>query len=218
MHSTRAHSRRHAREELVNTLTHGFGIVASLVGGAALVTLAAVFGDVWQIIGASVFSASLVILYTASTLYHAARKTHLKKRLRIFDHASIFILIAGTYTPFMLVGLRGGWGWTLFGVVWGLAIVGVVMKLFLTGRFNKTSTGVYLAMGWLGIVASGPLMQALPSFTLLWMVAGGIAYSLGTIFYLSRRIPYGHAIWHVFVLVGSACHFVAAYTHLVPTN
>ncbi|MDX1440430.1 MAG: hemolysin III family protein [Rubricoccaceae bacterium] len=203
-------------EELLNTLTHGFGVLASLVGGASLITMSALYGDMWQILGSSVFSASLVLLYTASTLYHAVRNTGIKKRLRIFDHASIFILIAGTYTPFMLVGLRGGWGWSLFGVVWGLAIVGVILKLFLTGRFNKTSTGVYLAMGWLAIIAIGPLMEALPTNTLLWMAAGGIVYTAGTVFYLSRRIPYAHAIWHIFVLIGSACHFVAAYTHLVP--
>ncbi len=194
------------------------GILASLLGGGALITMSALYGDVWQIVGSVVFAVSLVLLYTASTLYHAAKRTHIKKRLRIFDHASIFILIAGTYTPFMLVGLRGGWGWSLFGIVWGLAIVGVIMKLFLTGRYNKTSTAIYLAMGWSAIFAIGPLMQALPSNTLFWMVAGGLSYTFGTVFYLSRKIPYAHAIWHLFVLAGSACHFVAAYTHLVPTG
>ncbi len=203
------------KEELLNTLTHGLGIVASLVGGAGLITMTAIYGDGWQLVGSIVFSASLVLLYSASTLYHAAKKTVLKKRLRIFDHASIYILIAGTYTPFMLVGLRGGWGWSLFGIVWGLAIVGVIAKLFLTGRFNKTSTAIYLAMGWLAIFAIGPLMNALPKSTLSWMMAGGLFYTLGTVFYLSRRIPYAHAIWHLFVMAGSACHFAAVYGHMV---
>ncbi len=202
-------------EELLNSLTHGLGIAASLVGGAGLITMTAIYGDGWQLAGSVVFSASLVLLYSASTLYHAAKKTELKKRLRIFDHASIYILIAGTYTPFMMVGLRGGWGWSLFGIVWGLAIVGVVAKLFLTGRFNKTSTAVYLAMGWLAIFAIGPLMKVLPISTLLWMMAGGLFYTVGTVFYLSRRIPYAHAIWHLFVLSGSVCHFAAVYGHMV---
>lgn len=203
-------------EEFLNTLTHGLGIAASLVGGAGLITMTAIYGDGWQLVGSIVFSASLVLLYSASTLYHAAKQTVLKKRLRIFDHASIYILIAGTYTPFMLVGLRGGWGWSLIGIVWGLAIVGVIAKLFLTGRFNKTSTAIYLAMGWLAIFAIGPLMNALPTSTLVWMAAGGLFYTIGTVFYLSRRIPYAHAIWHLFVLAGSACHFAAVYGHLVP--
>ena len=205
-------------EELLNTLTHGLGIAASLVGGAGLITMTAIYGDGWQLIGSIVFSASLVLLYSASTLYHAAKKTVLKKRLRIFDHVSIFILIAGTYTPFMLVGLRGGWGWSLIGIVWGLAIVGVVAKLFLTGRYNKTSTAIYLAMGWLAIIAIGPLMKVLPPSTLLWMMAGGLFYTVGTVFYVSRRIPYAHAIWHLFVLAGSTCHFIAAFAHLVPLS
>jgi len=205
-------------EELLNTLTHGLGIAASLVGGAGLITMTALYGDGWQLIGSIVFSASLVLLYSASTLYHAAKKTVLKKRLRIFDHVSIFILIAGTYTPFMLVGLRGGWGWSLIGIVWGLAIVGVVAKLFLTGRYNKTSTAIYLAMGWLAIIAIGPLMKVLPPSTLLWMMAGGLFYTVGTVFYVSRRIPYAHAIWHLFVLAGSTCHFIAAFAHLVPLS
>lgn len=207
-------SRKH--EELLNTLTHGLGVLASVAGGTLLIVLSAKYGDAWQIVGSSIFTGSLLLLYSASTSYHAAKNPSLKARLRIFDHASIFILIAGTYTPFMLVGLRGGWGWSLFGVTWGLAILGVVLKLFLTGRFDKTSTVIYLAMGWLAIIAIGPMMEALPSSTLWWIVGGGVAYSAGTIFYLSKRIPYAHAIWHLFVLAGSALHFMGVFEHMIP--
>lgn len=206
------------KEEFFNALTHGAGIVASLVGGGALIVMSSIHGDAWQIAGSCVFTGSLVLLYAASTSYHAVRNETLKARLRIFDHASIFVLIAGSYTPFMLVGLRGGWGWSLCGVVWGLAIVGVVLKLFLTGRFEKTSTAIYLAMGWMAIIAAGPMMNALPSSEIFWIVCGGLSYTFGTIFYVSKRIPYAHAIWHLFVLAGSACHFVAAYMHLVPSS
>ena len=206
------------REEVASALTHGLGAVASVAGGAVLVTLAAVFGDAWQVVGASVFCASLVLLYTASTLYHAVWHRAARPRLQVFDHCAIYVLIAGTYTPFTLVGLRGGWGWTLFGVVWGLAAAGVVFKLFCTGKFRRLSTFIYLGMGWMAVVATGPLVSALPVSALLWLVAGGLSYTAGTYFYLNRRIPYAHAIWHLFVLGGSACHFVAVLSQVVPSG
>lgn len=206
------------REEVASALTHGLGAVASIAGAAVLITLAAVFGDAWQVVGASVFGASLVLLYTASTLYHAVWHRTARTRLQVFDHCAIYVLIAGTYTPFTLVGLRGGWGWSLLAVVWALAAAGVVFKLFCTGRFRRLSTFIYLAMGWLVVVATGPMLRALPLSALLWLVAGGLSYTAGTFFYLSRRIPYAHAIWHLFVLGGSVCHFVAVLSQVLPAE
>ncbi|NNF58140.1 MAG: hemolysin III family protein [Rhodothermaceae bacterium] len=197
------------REEVANAITHGVGVLASAVGGTVLITLAVLSGDAWLIVGASVYVGSLVLLYTASTLYHAIPYQGAKARLQIFDHCAIYVLIAGTYTPFLLMNLRGGWGWSLFGVVWGLAAIGVVFKLFFTGRFVLASTLVYLGMGWLALVAIGPMRQVLPLDTLLWLLGGGLLYTVGTVFYLNRRMPYGHAVWHLFVLGGSGCHFAA---------
>ncbi|HEU0051638.1 MAG TPA: hemolysin III family protein [Longimicrobium sp.] len=196
------------REELANALTHGAGALASLVGATVLVTLAAVGGDAWKVVSSAVFGATLVLLYTASTLYHAARGATARARLKGVDHGAIYLLIAGTYTPFTLLGLRGGWGWSLFGVAWGLAVAGVVFKLFFTGRFPRVSTALYLAMGWMVVVAIVPMARRLDPSVLVWTVAGGIVYTLGTIFYHRRR-PYAHAVWHLFVLAGSVCHFVA---------
>ena len=205
-----------SREEIANVLTHGAGAVASLVGAAVLVTVAALGGDAWKVVGSAVFGTTLVLLYTASTLYHAARSPVARARLKVLDHCAIYLLIAGSYTPFTLIGLRGGWGWSLFGVIWGLAVAGTVFKLFFTGRFPRLSTAVYVAMGWLAVVAIGPMVQRLPAATLAWMVAGGLIYTAGTVFYHSRRIPYAHAIWHLFVLGGSACHFAAVLTQVLP--
>lgn len=196
-------------EELLNALTHGAGAVVALAGAAVLITLASIYADRWAVIGASVYGASLLLLYVASTLYHAVSHVKIKARLKIFDHCMIYVLIAGTYTPFTLTSLRGPWGWTLFGLIWGLALAGIVFKLFYTGRFQWLSTGIYLAMGWLVVIAIEPLMKALPQGAFAWLMAGGIAYTLGTVFYMSRRLPYAHAIWHGFVLAGSVCHFAA---------
>lgn len=203
------------RWELVNALTHGAGAVASVAGGAVLIVLAAVYGDVWGVVSSAVFSATLVLLYTASTVYHAVTRPALKAKLKVFDHSAIYLLIAGTYTPFMLVGLRGGWGWSLFGVVWGLAVAGVVFKLFFTGRFARLSTAIYVGMGWMALIAIVPMLERLSPATLAWMVAGGVTYTAGTVFYHSRK-PYAHAVWHLFVLGGSVCHFVAVMTQVVP--
>ncbi len=210
MEEDRFEGLRRRREEMANTLTHGFGTLCGIASTAVLVTLAVLRGDLFHIIGAAVFGATLILLYTASTLYHAAPAQHVKRRLRVVDHASIYLLIAGTYTPFTLAGLRGGWGWTLFGVVWGLAAAGVVFKLFFTGRFRRISTTIYLAMGWLVVIAAKPVIEALPGATLLWLAIGGLAYTGGVFFYANRRIPYGHAIWHLCVMAGSTAHVVAA--------
>ncbi|WP_224996697.1 hemolysin III family protein [Cesiribacter sp. SM1] len=210
------HITHQLKEEIANALTHGIGILAGAVGGAVLITLAALYGDVWQIISAAVFVAALVLLYTASTLYHAIQHAVAKSRLKVLDHCAIFILIAGTYTPFTLVTLKGAWGWSLFGVAWGLAALGVVFKLFFTGRYEKLSTAIYIAMGWMVLVAMKPLLEALPLQNFLWLLAGGLFYTAGTYFYhKDNRLKYGHAIWHLFVLGGSVCHFVAVMLQVV---
>jgi len=197
------------REELLNALTHGLGAVAALCGGAVLVTLAALWGDGRQLAGAITFVAGLVLLYVASTLYHAIPYLHAKRWLKVFDHCAIYLLIAGTYTPFALVALRDhGGDWMLL-VVWILAALGIGFKVFFTGRFRLVSTLLYLGMGWIAIIVIGPLQETLPQATLVWLIVGGLAYTLGTVFYLNRRLPYSHAIWHLFVLAGSVCHYVA---------
>ncbi|MFO1493615.1 MAG: hemolysin III family protein [Lysobacterales bacterium] len=211
-------SHRHQHlEEWLNALTHGVGAVVALGAGAVLITLASVYGDVWAVVGASVYGASLLLLYVASTLYHAISHVPTKARLKVFDHCMIYVLIAGTYTPFTLTGLRGPWGWTLFGVIWSLALAGIVFKLYFTGRFQWLSTGIYIGMGWLVVVAAEPLMRSVPATALAWLLAGGIAYTVGTVFYMSRRLPYAHAIWHAFVLAGSVCHFAAVLIQVLAT-
>ena len=197
------------RDEIASALTHGLGAVAALAGGAVLITLAAIYGDGWQLGASIVFGITLLLLYTASTLYHAIQHPVAKGRLKVFDHCAIYLLIAGTYTPFTLIGLRGPWGWGLFAAIWTLAIAGVVFKLFYTGRFKLLSTIIYIAMGWLVVVAIKPMLQSIDGWTLGWLFAGGLFYTLGTFFYHRESIRYSHAIWHLFVIGGSVCHFVA---------
>ena len=205
------------RVELANALTHGLGALASAVAGAVLITLAVLWGDGWQVAGAAVFTGSLVLLYTASTLYHAIPHAAARARLRVLDHAAIYVLIAGTYTPFTLGVLKGAWGWSIAGVVWGLAVLGIVFKTTRLGfRFHKTSVLLYVAMGWLVIVAIEPLMRALDRFELTWLVAGGLCYTGGVAFYVWKSRPYTHAVWHLFVLAGVACHFVAVLSVTAP--
>jgi hemolysin III len=196
------------REELWNALTHGAGALLSCIGAAVLITLTALRGTGLQLAGAIVFGVALVGLYTASTLYHAARDPQTKARLKVLDHCAIYVLIAGSYTPFTLIGLRGHGGEAMFAAVWTLAALGVGFKLFFTGRFKGLSTAIYLGMGWLIVLAGKPLFVALSGPTLFWLFAGGAAYSLGTVFYMIRR-EWAHPVWHGFVLAGSACHFVA---------
>ena len=206
--------RNQRREELANAVTHGVGSLASVAAFAVLVTLAARAGDVWQIVSVAVFGATLVLLYLASTLYHAARDPHTRHRLKVLDHSAIYLLIAGTYTPFTVGVLRGAWGWSLFGAVWGLAVLGITFKLFFVGRFRLLSTLVYLAMGWIALIAAGPLLRQLSPGALGWLLAGGVAYTAGTPFYHAGRFRYSHAVWHAFVLAGSACHVIAVGTQL----
>ena len=197
------------REEIASALTHGLGAVFALAASAVLITLAAINGDGWQLFSSIVFGVALLLLYTASTLYHAIQHPVAKGRLKVFDHCAIYVLIAGTYTPFMLIGLRGPWGWGMFTAIWILAFAGVVFKLFFTGRFKALSTGIYIAMGWLIVVAIKPMLAAIDMWTLGWLLAGGLSYTLGTYFYHRESIRYSHAIWHLFVIGGSVCHFVA---------
>jgi hemolysin III len=199
-------------EELVNALTHGVGGAACATAGVVLIVLAALDGDPWRIVALAIFTGTMVLLYTASTLYHAVRSPAARARLKVLDHCAIYLLIAGTYTPFTLVALRGAWGWSLFGATWGLAVAGVIFKLFRTGRFPRLSTVLYVAMGWLVLVAVVPLVRTLEPLTLGWLLAGGAAYTGGTAFYHARRIPLAHGIWHLFVLAGTACHLVAVAT------
>jgi hemolysin III len=205
------------REEIANAITHGVGALASAAAGAVLVTLATLSGTRMQMISAIVFCSSLLLLYTASTLYHAIPSAAAKRRLKVCDHCAIYMLIAGTYTPFALIGLSGAVGWWLFGVAWGLAIIGITFKLFFTGRFKLFSTLVYIGMGWMSLFAIRPMLVNIPISALIWLLAGGIAYTAGTLFYHNERLRYSHAVWHLFVLAGSACHFIAVISQVVPT-
>ena len=203
-------------EELANALTHGAGIALSVTGLAVLVTFASLRSDAWGVTATAIFGASLVLLYSASTLYHSFRNEALKRLLRKFDHAAIFLLIAGTYTPFLLVSLRGPWGWSLLGVIWALAVAGVTMKFWFTGRFGVLSTLLYLAMGWLMVIAIRPMLHAVPPNGLWLLLAGGLCYTVGTVFYSWKRLPFHHAVWHLFVMGGSVCHFFAVWFAVIP--
>jgi hemolysin III len=196
-------------EEIANSATHGAGLVASVAALVLLVVWAAATGDPWRIAAASVYGATLVLLYAASTLYHALHGPRVKAVFQRLDHAAIYLLIAGTYTPFVLVTLRGGWGWSLFGVVWGLALLGVVLKSVFGVRLAVLSTVVYVVMGWLVAIAAAPLAASLPTGGVRWLVAGGVLYTAGVIFFAWERVRYSHAVWHLFVLAGSAAHFCA---------
>jgi len=203
-------------EELANSITHGVGLALSVVGLIVLIVLSVTRGTVWHISGCTVFGVTLVLLYSASTLYHSLRTPRLKRILKILDHTAIYLLIAGTYTPFTLVNLRGFWGWTLFSLVWGLSVFGIVWKFFHAERFQIISTLTYLAMGWLVLIAIKPVTIALPLSGILWLVAGGFFYTVGVLFFALKRLPYNHAIWHVFVLAGSTCHYFAVMFAVLP--
>jgi hemolysin III len=204
-------------EELANCAVHAVGLLCSLVALPWLVWTARQAGDPWLLVGGIAFGASALLMFTTSVLYHAARDAGVRLRLRRLDHAAIYLLIAGTYTPFTLGVLKGAWGWTLAAIVWGLAVVGIVFKATSLGfRYHRTSVLLYVAMGWLVVVAIRPMMRALSSFELGWLVAGGLCYTAGVAFYLWKSRPYTHAVWHVFVLAGVACHFVAVASVTAP--
>ena len=201
-------------EEIANAVTHGTGLLASIAALPVLVIAALNRQDVWQIVGGAVFGATLIMLYLASTIYHALPVSRAKHVLRVLDHSAIYLLIAGTYTPFTLGALRGPWGWALLCTIWGLALFGIAAKFTLGFRFPRLSTMLYIAMGWLVVVALHPLATSVSPTGLAWLVAGGLCYTGGVVFYATdTRVRYGHALWHLFVLAGSVCHFVAVLGH-----
>ena len=204
-------------EELANAATHGVGLAASIAAIPVLVVASTRAHDAWQIAGSAVFGATLVLLYLASTAYHLVREGGAKRILRTIDHSAIYLLIAGSYTPFTLGVLRGAWGWTLLSLIWAIALLGIIAKWTVGFRFPRLSTVLYLLMGWLVLVATGPMVAGMAPAGLAWLAAGGLCYTGGVVFYVyDRRIRFGHAIWHLFVLAGSACHFFAVLGHAGP--
>ncbi|KAB2879181.1 hemolysin III family protein [bacterium] len=204
-------------EEIANSITHGIGAALSIAGLVILVVMAALHGDAWHIVSCSIYGASMIMLYTASTLYHTFQSPKVKHAMRILDHSSIYLLIAGTYTPFTLISLRGPWGWSLFGVIWGLALTGIIFKLYFTGRFNKASTIIYVLMGWIAVIAIKPMIDIIPIGGLALLFGGGLSYTLGVIFYVWKKLPYHHAVWHLFVLGGTILHFFAILFFVLPS-
>jgi hemolysin III len=205
-------------EEVANAVTHGIGAALSIAGLTLLVVLAIVSGDGWSIVGVSIFGASMVFLYLASTLYHAIQTPAVKQFFHRMDHIGIAFLIAGTYTPILLIKMRDPQGWLLLTIIWVLALIAAGIKIFFTNRYRVISTSVYLVMGWLAIILARPLVDALGWNGILWMVAGGVAYSIGVIPFLWNRLPYNHAVWHVFVMAGTAFHYGAIALHVVPVR
>ncbi len=203
-------------EELVNSLTHGTGALLSAAGLIVLVALACLHGTTLHIVSCTIYGTTLVLLYTASTLYHSVRSPRLKHILKVVDHACIYLLIAGTYTPFTLVTLQGSWGRILFGLIWVLAAAGILFQIFFVYRFKILATVAYVLMGWVAVVAVKPLLEALPAGGFAWILAGGLVYTAGALFYLWKSLPFNHAIWHLFVLGGSTCHYVAVVLYVVP--
>lgn len=204
-----------AAEELLHVTTHGLGAILSVAGLIALLPAAVRSGDPWKVASAAVYGATLFLLYLGSTLYHSARSSSWRRTARTLDHSSIYLLIAGTYTPFTLVTLRGAWGWTLFGIVWGLAVLGIAREALRTDRRKWLSIVLYLTMGWVIVLAAGPLVERLPAGGVRLLVAGGLAYTVGAAFYGLKRIPYMHAVWHLFVLAGSVLHFLAVALYVM---
>ncbi len=202
-------------EEKINIVSHMIGFALSIIALVFLVIYSILYGNVFHIISFSVFGTSLILLYGASTLYHSAKKPDLRKKLKINDHASIYLLIAGSYTPFTLVTLNGTLGWVIFGLAWGIALTGIILKLFFTGRYNLVSTIMYILMGWLIIFFIKPLMNNLHPKGLFWLFAGGISYTIGAVIYSIKKIKFNHAIFHIFVLVGSICHFVSIFFYVL---
>jgi hemolysin III len=202
---------------LANAITHGMGAVAAVMGAVYLIAVST-RGDAWLVVSCSIYGTTLVLVYLCSTLYHSLVRTGARHVFHVLDHSAIYLLIAGTYTPFMLVSIRGTMGWTLFGVVWGLAIAGVVFKSIAIGRFPAASATVYLLMGWCAMVAVRPLLRAVSWHGMAWIAAGGLAYTLGILFFAYDRLRYFHALWHVFVLAGSVAHYFAVLLYVVPAR
>ena len=205
-------------EEVANCATHGVGLALSVAGFITLVVLAWAYGDAWHVGSCGVYGASLVALYLASTLYHGARAPRAKQLFQALDHCGIYLLIAGTYTPFTLVTLRGPWGWTLFGLVWGLALAGILFRVVCGERYRPLAVASYVMLGWLCVVAVKPILELVPLGALAWIAAGGLTYTAGVFFFAAKRIPHNHAIWHLFVLGGSICHYVAVLLYVLPSR
>ncbi|WP_045212384.1 PAQR family membrane homeostasis protein TrhA [Desulfonatronovibrio magnus] len=203
-------------EEIANSITHGLGIVLSIAGLAVLTAFAGILGSAWHIVSCSIYGATLIILYTASTLYHTVQDPARKQLCRILDHSAIFILIAGTYTPFTLVNLRGPWGWTLFGLIWGLAVLGIILSAVSQCRKTAISLVLYVGMGWVIVVAAKPLLDSVQPGGIILLLAGGLCYTSGLAFYAWKRLKYHHALWHVMVLLGSVFHFFAVLFYVIP--
>ena len=206
-------------EEVANSITHGVGLLAALAALPLLLITGGGPRDAWQIVGGGVFGATLVLLYFASTLYHALPPSRAKRVLRVIDHSAIYLLIAGTYTPFTLGALRGPWGWALLGIIWCLALLGIAAKCTVGFRFPRLSTVLYVAMGWLALIIAKPLIDSVSPSGLAWLLAGGVCYTSGVIFYVTDgKVRFGHALWHMFVVAGSTCHFFAVLWHAAPRS
>lgn len=203
-------------EEILNSITCGIGLALSVAALVILIVSASLRGDAWKIVGVSIYGTSIVLLFLFSTLYHSIPSKKAKYVFEILDHCTIYVLIAGTYTPFTLVTLRGPWGWSLFGAVWGLAFFGILFKAFFISRFRVLSAVVYLLMGWLVVIALGPLLRHLAPAGIGWLLAGGVIYSAGLIFYAWKKLPFHHTVWHLFVLAGCVCHFFAVLFYVLP--
>jgi hemolysin III len=214
-HGKTAYRLQSRGEEIANSASHGLALLLVLVGAPVLIVAALRHGTLTDVIAVSVFAAAMALMYLASTVYHALPPGRAKHVFHVLDHTAIYLLIAGTYTPFALGVLGGGWGWTLFWLVWGLAGAGVLLKLLAAFRWRKLSVAIYVGMGWIGVIAAKPLWDALPAGGLVWLIAGGLAYTLGVAFYVSRRLQYGHAVWHLFVLAGTSCHYIAILRYAI---
>jgi hemolysin III len=206
------------KEEHFNVISHAIGLVLSIIALIFLVVYSVKYGTATHVVSFSIYGTSLIVLYSASTFYHYSRSPKLRSRLNIFDHAAIYVLIAGTYTPFTLVVLKGWVGWTIFGVSWGLALIGIVLKLFYTGKYDKISTIAYVLMGWLIIIAIKPLIDNFSTSGLMWILFGGIFYTVGALLFMMHSLKYNHAIFHIFVLLGSFCHFMAVFYYVLPRD
>jgi hemolysin III len=206
------------KEELVHAITHGIGVILSIVGLSWMLYVSINIADPWRIVASSIYGATLIMLFVASTLYHSMYASRHREIFKLLDHCAIYLLIAGTYTPFLLVAMRSSTGWWIFGTIWALATAGIVKKLWFRHRFPKIALASYLAMGWLIVVAAPQVAEAIGPHGMGWLVAGGVSYSVGAVFYVVERIPFNHAIWHLFVLVGGICHFFGVALHVLPAT
>jgi hemolysin III len=203
-------------EETASGITHAAGLLGSIAAVSLLIVFASFSGDARCVVSICIYGTTLLLMYFASACYHFVRSPRTKRAMRIFDHATIYLLIAGTYTPVLLISMRGGWGWSMFGIIWGLAVAGIILKLFFVGRFELLSTITYVLMAWLALICLRPLIAAVPSGGVAWLFAGGLAYTSGVAFFLWDYLPFNHAIWHLFVLAGSVCHFLAVWLYVLP--